>query len=41
VDDEIDRAAVVVALRPDDQAGDERHPHDASDEERGEARGHG
>ena len=32
VDDEVDRAAVVVALGSDDQAGDERARHDRDDE---------
>ena len=41
VDDEIDRAAVVVALGADDQAGDERARHDRDDEVSGKTRGHG
>ncbi|MNC90621.1 hypothetical protein D3C83_67410 [compost metagenome] len=32
VDDEVDRAAVVVALGSDDEAGDERTRHDRDDE---------
>jgi hypothetical protein len=35
VDDEIDRSAVVVALRPYDEARDERRPYDGDDEEGG------
>jgi hypothetical protein len=40
VDDQIDRAAAVVALRPDDQASDERRPDDDGHQEGGKTRGH-
>ena len=40
VDDEIDRAAVVVALRADDQARDERGRDDRDNDVCGETRGH-
>ena len=41
VDDQIDRTAVVVALRPDDEPGDQRGGHDGDDDVGGEPRGHG
>jgi hypothetical protein len=41
VDDEIDGAAGVVAVRADDQSRDERRPDDGDDEESGKTRGHG
>ena len=39
-DDQIDRAALVVALRADDEAGDERPGNDQDHDERREPRRH-
>ena len=41
VDQEVDRAGVIVALRADDQPGDERDPDDQGDGDGGETCGHG
>ena len=41
VDDEVDGATLVGALRSDDQSGNQRRPDDGGDEDGGKTRGHG